>query len=171
MPIGIGILSTFSNIFHKVDVRVTNNKNLAGGYKEANRNRTEKTITANGSGVNVFVAPWNGFVEELNIAGNNSADSVSSTGNHITVKVTNVTTSTDIASFDTLVNGQEILASKGFKVSFTPGLSEGAPVAEFKAGDVLSITVTVTGSPTNFTSSNICEINAAFSPADPHFAF
>lgn len=170
MPIGIGILSTFSNIFHKVDTRIANNAKLAGGYKEANRERVNAAITANGTAVNVFVSPWDGFVEEINIAGNNSTASVSSSGAHVTVKVTDVTTATDLVSFDTYVNGQEI-SKTGFKCSFAPGLSNGSAIPEFRAGHVLSMTVTVTGSPTNFTAANICQLNAAFTPSDSHFAF
>jgi len=171
MSTGIGFLNMFSNIIHKFDVRTANNAKLANGYKEANRERVNSTITANGTAVNVFVAPWAGFVEELNIAGNNTSASVSSSGNHVTVTVTDVTTNTVIATFDTLVNGQEILPKQGFKAIFTPGLSNDIPIAEFAAGDVLSITVAVTGSPTNFSSSNICQINTAFTPADHNFAF
>ena len=141
----MNLLQTFSNIIHKIDVRVANNKNLANGYKEANRERTNiNGLVANGSAVNYIVAPWSGFVESMDISGN--ATSTSTSGSSVTVSIVDVTKSnTVIASFDTYIYGTEIKTNAGFKVTFAPGISGGVAVAEFAQGDVLAVKAAVNG--------------------------
>jgi hypothetical protein len=157
----------FSNILHKVDVRIANLAHLAGAFKEANRCRVNKMGTvANGAAVNVFVAPWNGFVEELNI----SSNAVTSGSNKATVEVVNVTKSATIATFDTLVNLTELKSGAGIKVSFTPGVSVGAALTEFEQGDVLAVKITAGGSGA-FSSSSVCDITFGFTPNDHNYAF
>jgi hypothetical protein len=161
---------TFSNILHKKNVRVANLEQVAGAFKEANRNRVDKSVTADNTAVRTIVAPWSGFVEELNIAGPSAT--VSSAGNSITVSVINVTQSSAVvATFDTVLNATELLADQGIKVSFAPALSGGVALTQFNRGDVLSLIVALNGTVSGWSTASVVQINAAFVPNDKQYAF
>lgn len=160
----------FSNLLHKPNVRVANLQQVVGALKETNRKRVQNTITADGTAVKTFVAPWTGFVEELIIAG--PAATSSSAGNSVTVQVLNVTQSNAvIASFDTYANLTELVANSGVKVRFQPAVSGGQALANFNEGDVLALKITVNGSVSGWTSGSIVQLGTAFTPNDKNYAF
>ena len=157
-------MGLFSNIMHKPAVRTQMLESVAGGLKEANRKRQTNQITADGSDHNVFVAPWSGYVEELYIA--SPAATTSTSSNSVTVTVDNITQSTTLVSFDTFVNGVELLANKGIKVDFNFGISGGRVLSQYNAGDLIAISVTINGTLSGLSSSSVFSINTAFTPND-----
>jgi hypothetical protein len=159
----------FSNILHKKNVRIANLEQIADAFKEVNRKRINTNITADGSAVISYVAPHTGYVEEMVIAG--PADTVSTTGNSITVEVLNVTQSNAVmAVFDTLTNGTELVADTGVKVRFTPAVSGGVAQTAFEAGDVLSIKVTLNGTVSGWSAASVVALNVAVTPNDKNYA-
>jgi len=163
-------MGLFSNLLHKQNVRVANLSELADALKEVNRKRVTKTsVQANNTPVHVYVAPFNGYVEELIIAA--AAATASTNGNSVTVTVQNVTSSNAVlATFDTYANVTELTANAGVNVKFAPAISGGQALTSFKAGDVLSVNIQLNGSVSGWTSATLADVNVAFTPNDKHFA-
>ena len=166
----MSILSAFSNILHKQNVRVANLSEIADALKEVNRKRVSKTLVqANNTPVHMFVAPFDGYVEEIMVAP--TAATTSTNGNSVTVSVINLTQSSKVmATFDTYTNKTELVANTGTKVSFAPGVSSGQALTAFRMGDVLSVNVLLNGTVSGWTTANMVDMNVAFTPNDKHFA-
>lgn len=165
-----GLLPSFSNVVHKLAVELAVWNALKGGLKESNRRRIPMTITANASAVVEYIAPWDGSVEGLIIASPDGA-TTSSSGNTVTTTVVNKNGGATLFTADTYVSLTELAVNTG--VAFFnagPAISGGGRVSQFKAGDVLTVTGAVSGSP-GITSSGHLNIVLTLTPTDPKAAF
>jgi hypothetical protein len=160
----------FSNIIHKANVRVANLEQIAGGLKEANRKRKDVVILASGSDTNFAVAPAKGFVEEILISCPYTTTSTSV--NHTTVAIVDVTTSTTIATFDTYTNLTEFTANTGTRVDLSYGVSGGVVPSTFNALDLLAVVVTLhgTGGNASLSSSSPFQISVAITSSDKNYS-
>ena len=161
------LTKVLSNIIHKTNVRVANLAEIANGLKEHNRRRIANNITANGTAVTIWVAPFNGRMEDLWIS--SPTASTSTSGNHVAVSVTNLTQTTTLLSFDTHTNLTELLQNQGIEILVTDGMSAGIPASTFNAGDVLQVAITITGTP-GPTTSSVMPTLLGVSSTDAHFA-
>ncbi len=154
----------WSNIWHKVAVRIQMLESLAKPFHELNKKRVLVAAVAGGSAATVFVAPFDGYVEEVFVGA--GADSTSTSGNSLTVEIDSVSTGDTLFSFDTFANGVELVQDYAVEVDNVPGVSDGLPIPTFKKGELVSVTVTLNGSVSGFTSSSVLPLSIAFTPAN-----
>lgn len=162
--------SFFNSIIHRQKVRVANLEQIAKGLNEHNKRRIASNITANNTAVKLFVAPWSGVFDSLVVS--SPTATVSSSSNHVTITVINVTTSVTLFTFDTYTNTTELLANQGVllsagSVAISP--INGLPVSNFKQYDLISVTIQVTGTPGPTSSSVMTTLFTAF-PTDANYA-
>src|SRR5260221_13416623 len=98
----------FSNIIHKVAMRIANLEQVIPGFREANRKRLFFTIQANNTAVVEWVAPYRGYIENMVISSPTAA-TTSSSGNSVTLTVTDVTASKAILVKDTFTDSFDFL--------------------------------------------------------------
>lgn len=159
-----------TNIVHKPVLRIADLAQVAGGFKESNRQRMFNTVVANATAVNVLIAPWNGRVESI-LVNSPSGATTSSGGNSVTIAVKDATTNATVVSFDTLVNTTELKSGTGVYFEFPNlTLSNGGPAYEFRQNDVLTLTITVTGAP-GISNANSLNIVTTYVPADKDYAY
>lgn len=165
-----GLLPSFSNIVHKLQVEVALFNQLKAGFKESNRKRYFSTITANNTPVVFFIAPFDGSVESVIVASPSGA-TTSSSGNTVTITVVDKNGGAVLLTGDTYANATELAVNTG-AAFFNPGpaISNGARAKQFSAGDVLEINGLVTGTP-GITSSNTLNIVTTITPTDPLASF
>jgi len=174
MSTGLGnFKNILSNIIHKTAVRVSPVSAIAHGLQEHNRYRSEINLTANGSASTIFVAPWKGAVESLIVS--SPAATTSTSSNHVTITLTDLTTGTTLLSFDSYTNLQELALNTGTPIvaSGAPAVSPatGVPVSEFNQFDVLQLTATVFSTGTlGITSSSVLPITWTVFPTDSLYA-
>jgi hypothetical protein len=164
-------MGLFSNIVHKRDVRVANLENIAPGFKESNRQRLFFNLTAGGSDAIIWVAPYKGSLQDLIVA--SPAATTSDSSNHVTITVTDLTTSTVLFATDSYTNSFELVENYGVLLSpGTPAVSPatGLPFTEFSQYDVLEIKAEVTGTP-GITASSVLPIVATVFVTDHNYAY
>lgn len=164
------ISGLLNSILHKNAVRTASLEQISKGLNEHNKRRVASNITANNTAVKLFVAPWNGVFDSIVVSSPTATTSTS--GNHVTVTVTNVTTGAVIYTFDTYTNGAELLADQGVllsagSVAISP--INGLPVSNFKQYDLISVKIQVTGTPGPTSSSVMTTLFTAF-PTDKNYA-
>ncbi len=154
----------FSNIWHKFAWRTQMLESIAKPAHELNKKRVLVPAVASGSATVVFVAPFDGYVEQVLIG--STAASVSTSGNSLSVEVDSVSTGNTLFLFDTFANVTELVANYAIEVDSVPGISDGLPLPTFKRDELVSVTVTLNGSVSGFTSSSVLPLSIAFTPAN-----
>jgi hypothetical protein len=163
-------LPTWSNLIHKLGADVSPVKQMKNGLKESNRKRYFFTVTANNTAVVEFIAPFNGTLEGILVASPSGA-TTSSSGNSVTMTVIDKNGNVTLGSFDTFVNKTELAVNTAAQFfNPQPAISGGVPVKSFSAGDVITFTALVTGTP-GITSSGTLNVLITFVPADGQFSY
>lgn len=166
----MAFLPSFSNIVHKLQVEVALFNQLKAGLKESNRKRIPFNIVANNTAVVEYVCPWDGAVESLIIASPSGA-TTSSSGNTVTVTVIDKNGAVTLFTADTFANTQELAVNTGAAFfNAGPAMSNGARTRQFLAGDVITVTATVTGTP-GISNANSLNVVLTLTPTDPKASF